>query len=34
MIEKPEPWAKRFAALGVAFHVEAVNDPIAVAHSA
>jgi len=36
MIETPEPWAKRFAALGarcVAFHLERVSDPIAVARS-
>jgi ribulose-phosphate 3-epimerase len=36
MIEQPEPWAIRFAALGarsVAFHVEAVADPLAVAAS-
>ncbi len=36
MLEEPEPWASRFAALGVrrvAFHVEAVRDPLAVAAS-
>ncbi len=33
MVDRPEPWAKRFAALGVrrvAFHLEAVSDPIAL----
>lgn len=36
MVERSEPWAVRFAALGarrVAFHLEAVGDPIAVARS-
>lgn len=36
MVDEPEPWAKRFAALGahrVAFHLEAVTDAIAVAQS-
>jgi ribulose-phosphate 3-epimerase len=36
MVEHPEPWAVRFAALGarrVAFHLETVEDPIGVARS-
>jgi ribulose-phosphate 3-epimerase len=36
MVERPEPWAVRFAALGarsVAFHLEAAGDPIRLAEA-
>jgi ribulose-phosphate 3-epimerase len=36
MVERPEPWVVRFATLGarrVAFHLEAVEDPVAMARS-